>query len=242
MKEMLSNRILTGLPADDFARLVPGLEPVSLSAGETLSEPCEPPRFVYFPEGSVVSFHAVMADGKSAEVGMVGKEGFAGLPSLLGQHSPTHVLGVTTSGSALRMRAQSVEQEMARGEALRDSLIAYAGQYLAQVSQRAACNVLHRMEQRFAVWLLMLTDRLGGEALDITQERISQHLGVRRAGVSVVAGELQNRGILAYARGSLRVIDRAALEAVACECYPSLCGVGRQPTRTSGLRASGMST
>lgn len=230
MKEMLSNKVLNTLPDAEFARLLPGLEPVSLSAAERLAEMGEAARFVYFPESSVISCHADMQDGKSAEVGMIGKEGVAGLSALLGARPAAQSLKVTVGGSALRMRRPEFERELRQGEALRQSLLTYAGEYLTQVSQRAACATLHRMEQRLAVWLLMLSDRLGGEPIEMTHERIAYHLGVRRAGVTEIAGEMQRAGMIHYTRGSLRVTDREALESVACECYGALSREGRQHT------------
>ncbi len=230
MKEMLTNRILTGLPYVEFVCLMPHLEPVSLSAGERLADAGEIARFIYFPENSIVSCHADMQDGKSAEVGMIGKEGVAGLSSLLNACPPAHSLNVTVAGSALRIKKTNFEHELQRGEGLRQSLFAYAGEYLTQVSQRSACAVLHRIEQRFAVWLLLLTDRLDTDTVHITQERIAQHLGVRRAGITVGAGELQALGAISYTRGSLSVINRQALEHIACECYGALAVSSQQAT------------
>jgi CRP-like cAMP-binding protein len=230
MKEMLTNKILTGLPDAEYMRLMPFLEPVSLPAGERLAESGEIARFVYFPEDAIISCHADMQDGKSAEVGMVGLEGLAGLTSLLSPRPSAHSLNVTIAGSALRMKKTEFERELQRGEGLRQSLFAYAVEYLTQVSQRSACAILHRMEQRFAVWLLMLIDRLKTDTVELTQERIAQHLGVRRAGVSVVASEMQALGAISYTRGSLRVIDRRALEIIACECYGALTGAHQQTT------------
>ena len=125
------------------------------------------------------------------------------------------------------MSRQELEQEVRRAEALRRSLLGYAGEYLTQVAQRSACGVLHLTRQRFAVWLLMLTDRLGADVIEITQERIAEHLGVRRAGVTVIVAELQDSGIVNSSRGLLRVTDRPALESVACECYAAMSTRGR---------------
>ena len=230
MKEMLTNKILTRLPDTEFVRLTPLLEPVSLSAGERLAEAGETTRFIYFPENSIISCHADMQDGKSTEVGMIGREGIAGLVSLLGARPASQSLKVAVGGSALKMRRQEFELALERSEALRRALMAYAGEYLAQVSQRSACSTLHRTEQRLAVWLLMLADRLGAEAIEITHERIANHLGVRRAGITEAAGELQRRGFISYTRGCLRVVDRAGLESVACECYAALSRAGSQPS------------
>lgn len=222
MQEMLRNRILNQLPEADFARMLPLLEPVSLLPCERLADTGETARFVYFPENSIISCQADMRDGKSAEVGMVGKDGVAGLPALFGSRPAVHSLTVAIAGSALRLRKEVLDRELRRGDGLRQTLAPYVGDYMTQVAQRAACAILHRMEQRFAVWLLMVTDRLDSEVVEITQERMADHLGVRRAGITVVAHELQIIGAIAYTRGNLRVVDRPLLEKVACECYSAL--------------------
>jgi CRP-like cAMP-binding protein len=222
MKELLSNRILNQLPDAEIERLLPMLEPVSLAAGERLAEIGETARFVYFPENSIISSQADMQDGKSAEVGMVGKDGVAGLQALFGSRPAVHSLTVAIAGNALRLRKEVLDRELSRGQALQQTLAPYVCDYVTQVAQRAACAILHRMEQRFAVWLLMVTDRLDSEVVEITQERIAQHLGVRRAGVTVVAHELQLLGAISYTRGNMRIVDRPLLEKVACECYSAL--------------------
>ena len=224
MNEMLSNRILNRLPAADFTQLVPLLEPISLTPGERLAEQGESSPFVYFPENAIISCHADMQDGKSAEVGMVGKDGVAGLPALFGSRAAVHSLTVAISGSALRMRKEMLEQKLknGKGNGLQQILDPYVNNYVTQVAQRAACAILHRMEQRFAVWLLMILDRLDTDLVEITQERIAQHLGVRRAGVTVIAREMQYIGAISYTRGHLRVINRELLQRVACECYAAL--------------------
>ncbi|HKR58869.1 MAG TPA: Crp/Fnr family transcriptional regulator [Pyrinomonadaceae bacterium] len=219
---MLSNRILNGLPDAEFQRLAPLLEPVSLIAGDRLSETGENSAFVYFPENSIISCQADMQDGKSAEVGMVGKDGVAGLPALFGSRPAVHSLTVAIAGSTLRLRKETLKREIEHGNGLQRSLIPYVSDYVNQVAQRAACAILHRMEQRFAVWLLMITDRLDAAVVETTQERIAQHLGVRRAGITVVARELQFIGAISYSRGHLRIVNRELLEKVACECYGAL--------------------
>ena len=222
MQEMLSNKILSRLTDLEFARLLPSLEPATLIAGECLAETAEQARFVYFPENSIISCHADMQDGKSAEIGMVGKDGVAGLPAPFSSRPAVHSLTVAIAGSALRLRREALERELDRGNGLHRMLVPYVSEYVTQVGQRAACAILHRMEQRFAVWLLMINDRLETDAVEITQERIAEHLGVRRAGVTVVARELQFIGAISYTRGHLRLVDRKLLEKVACECYGTL--------------------
>ena len=228
MNELLSNKILAALPGEDFERIVAHLEPVSLSAGQTLFAQGEPAHHLYFPEGCVLSSQCGMQDGKSVEVGMIGREGVAGLNALFGPARGRQEVSVTVAGSALRARSEEMRREMERGAALRRLFERFAGEYASHVSQRAACNALHAIEKRLAVWLLLLTDRLGADSVELTQERISQHLGVRRAGVTVIAGEWQDRGVIVNARGSVRVVDRAALEAIACECYWAMSGATQQ--------------
>lgn len=229
MKEMLTNKLLSGLRDEDFARLMPLLQPVSLSAGERLSEAGEAARFIYFPENCVISCQANMQDGKAAEVGMIGFEGVADITALRRSRPAVHSLNVSIGGSALRVTKDDFEREILTSEGLHQSLLGYAADYVTQVSQRSACAVFHLMEQRFAVWLLLLTDRIEEGVIQITQERIADHLGVRRAGVTVVAAQMQEAGAISYKRGSLRINNRKILEEMACECYGTLA-VGHQQT------------
>jgi len=229
MKEMVTNKILTGLRDAEFTHLMPLLQPVSLSAGEWLSEAGETMRFIYFPESAVLSCRAEMQDGKSAEVGMIGFEGMAGITAVMGSLPAAHSLNVSVGGSALRVSTEDLKRELLRGDAIQQSLLAYAGEYITQISQRSACAVFHTTEQRLAVWLLILADRVKDEVIQITQERIAEHLGVRRAGVTVAAGAMQDMGAISYRRGNLRVNDRQMLETIACECYGTLA-VRRQQT------------
>jgi CRP-like cAMP-binding protein len=155
MKEMLTNKILTGLRDMEFDRLMPLLHPVSLSTGERLSEAGEAAPFVYFPESCVISCLANMQDGKSAEVGMIGLEGVADITGLVKPRPAVHSLNVSIGGSALRVRTDDLEREMLRSEGLQQSLLGYAAEYVTQLYQRSACAIFHMVEQRFAVWLLL---------------------------------------------------------------------------------------
>lgn len=229
MKEMLTNKILTGLRDAEFTHLMPLLQPVSLSAGERLAEAGETMRSIYFPESSVLSCRAEMQDGKSVEVGMIGFEGMAVITAVGGSLPAVHSLNVSVGGSALRVSTEDFKREILRGDCVQQSLLAYAGEYIRQLSQRSACAVFHTTEQRFAVWLLLLIDRVKDGVIQITQERIAEHLGVRRAGVTVAAGTMQDAGAISYRRGNLRVADRQRLETIACECYGTLA-VGRKQT------------
>jgi len=219
---MLTNKILTGLREADFARLMPLLQPVSFSAGERLSAAGETVRFIYFPESCILSCQADMQDGKSAEVGMIGFEGMTGITALLGPSPAAHSLNVSIGGSALRVSTDDFKREILRDGGMQQALLTYAGEYITQISQRHACAIFHVVEQRLAVWLLLLVDRMEDDVIQITQERIAEHLGVRRAGVTVVAAAMQAAGAISYRRGKLRVNDREMLEALACECYGTL--------------------
>ena len=222
MKEMLTNRLLSRLHDAEFARLMPFLEPVALSAGECLSEAGEAARFIYFPESCVISCQANMEDGKSAEVGMIGFEGVADITALVRSRPAVHSLKVSVGGSALRVRKDDFAREILRSEGLQQSLLGYTAEYVTQLSQRSVCAIFHLVEQRFAVWLLLLADRTKETVIQITQERIADHLGVPRAGVTVVAAQMQAAGAISYRRGTLRIDNRKRLEAMACECYGTL--------------------
>ena len=227
MKEMLTNKVLRGLRDTEFTHLMPLLQPVSLSAGERLSQTGETMRFIYFPESSVLSCGAEMEDGKSVEVGMIGFEGMAGITAVVSSLPAVHSLNVSVGGSALRVSTDDFKREILRGDGVQQSLLAYAGEYITQISQRSACAVFHTTEQRFAVWLLLILDRTKDDVIKITQERIAEHLGVRRAGVTVVAAAMKDAGAITYKRGKLRVNDRQMIEAIVCECYGTIA-VGRQ--------------
>jgi CRP-like cAMP-binding protein len=229
MKEMLTNKVITGLREAEFSRLMPLLQPVSLSAGERLSDVGETERFIYFPESCVISCQANMQDGRSVEVGMIGFEGMAGIAALIGTGRATHSLDVSVAGSALRVGTDDFRQEVRRGDSVLTSLLTYTGEYITQISQRSACAVFHAVEQRLAVWLLLLNDRVKENVIHITQEQMAEHLGVRRAGVTVVAGAMQEAGAITYRRGSLHVKNPQMLAAMACECYATLA-VGRRQT------------
>jgi CRP-like cAMP-binding protein len=166
-----------------------------------------------------------MANGSAIEVGTIGNEGVTGISVLLGAHASTNETFVQIPGTAHRVAADELVREIDARPALRHLLNLYAEAYLTQVAQTAACNRLHDIESRCARWLLMTHDRVGqAEQFPLKQEFLAIMLGVRRAGVSVAASALQDAGLIHYTRGSIRVLDRAGLEAVACECY----GIVRQ--------------
>lgn len=218
LKRLLANQLLNALPGEDFERLLPALETVTLTPRDGLQDAAEA-RYVYFPEDVVVSHLVVFEDGTTVETALTGREGVVGLGAVFCHSAPTHWPRVTLPGVALRMRAEHFRQEFAAGESFRHLLLEHAGRLFAQIAQRAACINRHRLENRLATWLLMLHDRVGTDELLLTQEFIAQRIGARRAGISEVSGTLQEHNLIGHSRGVVRILDRPGLEAAACECY-----------------------
>lgn len=219
LKGLLANKILTSLPGEDFARLLPHLEPVSLLSGRDLCKPGESIRFIYFPENAVISHLYVLSDGDMVEAAMIGREGVVGLSAIFSPYPPSHWTQVAVAGNALRIKAEVLKQEFARGGALQRLLLGCAGARIEQISQRVVCNSRHKVGERLCGWLMMIHDRVGDDQLPLTHEQIARHLGARRAGVTSVTIALRNKQIINYSRGHIRILDRQGLEAAACECY-----------------------
>ncbi|WP_043344372.1 Crp/Fnr family transcriptional regulator [Belnapia moabensis] len=213
------NRLLAALPSGVLAELWPQLQSVELPFRHVLQAPGKPIEAVYFPETGWASMLAYMEDGDAAEVGLIGREGFIGLPVLLGADHDDIEAMVQGPGTALRMDARAFRQELQRLPALHDLLLRYALVHHGQVARTAACNGRHHTDQRLARWLLMGHDRAEGDEYPMTHEFLSMMLGVRRAGVTVSAGALQKAGHIQYGRGRITITDRPGLESVACECY-----------------------
>lgn len=213
------NRILAALPADEYRRLAPRLESVSLQLREVLFRPDDAIRRVHFPTTSIVSLLTELEDGAGMEVGLVGREGFVGVSVILGGRE-TKVATVQAVGEALRIEARVIHDEFKRGGKLQSLLLRYTHALMTQISQSVVCNVRHGIDERLARWLLMYHDRLGRDQFELTHEFMSHMLGVRRAGVSTAAGSLQKKRLIDYRRGQVKITDRQALEDFACECYP----------------------
>lgn len=219
---LLTNKLLTALPGEDFTRLLPHLEPVSLSGSEDLYGFGEAIQDVYFPEGAVISHLHILADGSTTEAAMIGREGMTGLSSVFAAPAPAHWTQVVIPGTALRVRAEVIREEFARGGAMQRLLLTYASDQIEQLSQRAICNSRHTIEERLCSWLLMVQDRVGDDRLPLTQEQIARHLGTRRSGITEAAILLRDGQIINYSRGQIYITDRPALETAACECYRTL--------------------
>jgi CRP-like cAMP-binding protein len=216
---MPTNRLLAALPSRDYARLLPDLEVVPLPLRAVLQEADEPMPYVYFPSAGVVSL-LITPNGRGVgvEVGMVGREGVAGLPVFLGADSTAARWVVQAPGEALRMAADAF-QGHANRRPLRDLLLLYTNAFLAQVSQSVACNALHPVEERLCRWLLMVHARVGLDQFPLTHAFLAAMLGVRRASVTEAARGLQDAGLIRYGRGRLEVLDRSGLESAACNCH-----------------------
>ncbi|WP_431271462.1 Crp/Fnr family transcriptional regulator [Dankookia sp. P2] len=209
-----------GTPPADLEWLRPRLERVELGARKVLHAPEEPLDAVHFPESGWISMLATLENGDAAEVGLVGCEGLVGLPLLLGADRSPFEAMVQSEGTGLRLPADAFQEALEHSPALRTLLLRYALAFTAQVSQTAACNGRHHIEQRLARWMLMAHDRSVGDSFPMTHEFLSLMLGVRRAGVTVAAGALQRAGLIRYERGRMTITDRDGLEAGACDCYP----------------------
>jgi CRP-like cAMP-binding protein len=213
------NKLLSALPRKEYERLVPHLEFVSLPFKRVLYEPNQLIDYVYFPNSGVISMMTITEDGETVEAATTGNEGMVGLPILLGvERVPLQVIA-QIAGDALRMRSEIFKREVTPDCLLHQLLLRYTQAIISQLSQTVACNRLHSVEERCCRWLLLCHDRVGSREFFLTQELLSQMLGVRRASVSVVAAVLQKAGLIRYTRGKIRILDRQGLEAAACECY-----------------------
>jgi CRP-like cAMP-binding protein len=213
------NIILAQLPEDEYASLARFLTPVDLPLGMLLSEPNLPIEYVYFLNSGLISTDALTEQGESVEVGVIGREGFSGLPALLDQPQMSHSVIMQGVGEGLRIRSSTVRDEFLKGGMLQRMVHAFAYLQLVQVSQSVLCNRLHEVNARLARWLLTSADRMESESLNLTQEFLAQMLGVQRSTVTVAAGDLQRAGMIGYSRGKINILDRPELTKVACECY-----------------------
>jgi CRP-like cAMP-binding protein len=215
----IRNEILLSLPPKECAALLAELEFVEMRSYDLLNEMGEPIEYCYFMNSGMTSILTIMGDGKGVEVGLTGKEGFIGLPLVVGLKTSATRAIVQITGSAFRLSAARTLQALNKCPQLSRRLNRYSQELGMQATQVAACNRLHDVEERLARWLLMSQDRVGVDIVPLTQEFLSHMLGTRRASVTVAAGILQKAGLIKYGRGSVTIVNRDKLEDAACECY-----------------------
>lgn len=213
------NELLAALPEPEWLRWQSLLEAVDMPLSQVLYESGRTLSHVYFPTTAIVSLLYVMENGASAEIAVVGHEGIVGISLFMGGESTPSRAVVQSAGMGYRMRASAIKEEFNRSGPVMHLMLRYTQALITQMAQTAACNRHHSLDQQLCRWLLLSLDRLSGNDLVMTQELIANMLGVRREGVTEGALKLQKLGLISYARGHIKVLDRKGLEARSCECY-----------------------
>jgi CRP-like cAMP-binding protein len=213
------NHLLSALLDAEFDRISPHLQPMPLLLGDVLCESGAVLDYVYFPTTAIISIHYLLENGGSSEIAGVGNEGVFGVALFMGGSTTPSRAVIQTGGFGYRLPARVLMEEFNRAGPVMRLLLRYTQALLTHMSQTAVCNRHHTVEQQLCRWLLLTLDRLEGNELTMTQELISNMLGVRREGVTEAAGRLQGHGYISYRRGHITVLDRAGLERHVCECY-----------------------
>lgn len=213
------NQILSALPRAQYPLLFSSLQSVSLERGKILFDLADPISSVFFITSGMVSLLATTEDGSTTQVGMVGDEGLLGLPAILRSGKAPYQVIVQIPGRALRVRAEVVVDAFRQDGPLQDILLRYTHSLISHISQSAACNRFHTVEQRLCRWLLVSLDRVKSDHLLLTQEALSHMLGATRTNVTTAAGTLKRAGLIQYRHGDIQVRNRNGLEQLSCECY-----------------------
>jgi CRP-like cAMP-binding protein len=230
------NRILAALPPKELACLRPRLQPIDLAVRQLLSKADTPIDYGYFPQKGLISLVRPMRDGSMVEVGLVGREGFVGLAVVLGGRMHTVEKMVQVQGSALRISARALREELGNCPTLLAELLRYTQALLVQISQTAACNGRHTIQERLARWLLMARDRNDDDVVPLSHEFLSMMLGARRSGITMALGALRQAGLIGSSHNKIVIIDGPGLEAAACECYGAVRQETGRPLRRHGRR------
>jgi len=209
---MSSNRILAGLARQDFALIKPHLEPVDLPVRKVLETRRKRIDYVYFVESGFASVVANGSDKPSIEVGIIGREGMTGLAIVLGGDRAQHATYIQVAGKGQRMSAARLREVDEQSPAFHRAMLRYVRAFLAQTTTTALANGRSKIEERLARWLLMADDRLGGDEIHLTHEFLGLMLGTHRPGVTLALQALERTGFIATRRGSIRILDRKALE------------------------------
>jgi CRP-like cAMP-binding protein len=213
------NKLLLAIPDEEFRRIRSRLQFVELPHHFVLHQPHETVRFAHFPNAGLISLVVELKDGRTVEAGLLGNEGASGMPAVLGlSRSPLREI-VQIAGDGFRVRVNALRELLPSTPILQATLNRYAAGLAMQVAQTAACNRLHKIEERLSRWLLIAQDRVDSGIVPITHDFLATMLGTDRPSVTVAAGMLQREGIIEYTRGSVRILNRKKLESFACECY-----------------------
>jgi len=217
--EIKLNRLLGALPDTVLKQWLPQLELINLPLGHVLYESGKIEQSVYFPTSAIVSLLYVMKNGDSAEIAVVGNEGIVGISLFMGGNSTPSRAVVQSAGKGFRLKAQAMKDEFDQSGPVARLLLRYTQALITQMAQTAVCNRHHSLDEQLCRWLLLSLDRLPGNELVMTQELIANMLGVRREGVTEAALKVQKAGLISYARGRIKVLDRERLERRSSECY-----------------------
>jgi CRP-like cAMP-binding protein len=228
------NQLLAALPIDELARIAPQLSYTPLRAREVLHKREAPLKQVFFPGRTLCSLVLTMEDGATAEIAVVGSEGIVGIEAALGVRvaASDATVQVAGDGGAFAMTVDAFREAMETSRLFESQVRKYAEMFVRVVMQSVACNARHAVDERCCRWLLQAHDRLATDDLALTHDLLSTMLGVRRPTVTLVINDLANAGILSTSRGTVRIVDRAALEARACKCYravPNIFGADSVP-------------
>jgi CRP-like cAMP-binding protein len=221
-KSQMANRVLASIPPTEYKRLHAHLEPVELKFREVLFEPGKAIKHVYFPVDCLISLLTAVDKRRTLEVGMVGNEGMAGMPFILGMGVSGVRAIVQGGGTALRIASGPFRVEFDRNRPLQEALYRYTYALMAQISQTAACNRFHEAEPRLCRWLLMTRDRVGADEFSLTHEFLAHMLGLRRGGVTEAASALKRRKVIGYTRGKIQILDVGGLKKSSCSCYQTV--------------------
>jgi CRP-like cAMP-binding protein len=213
------NHIFEAMPTNEWERLLPFIETIELPLGKVLYEPGTKMSHVIFPSSAIVSLLYALENGSSAEIAVVGNEGFVGISIFMGGESTSSRAVVQSAGVGYKIKSSMLMDEFNRGGPIMHLLLRYTQALITQMSQTAVCNRHHSLDQQLCRWLLLSADRLTGNELIMTQELIANMLGVRREGVTEAALKIQKAGLIQYARGHITILDRHGLERRTCECY-----------------------
>lgn len=218
-QSQVGNQLLAALPVEEYKRILPHLEHIHFAPNQVVFESGGEMEHIYFLTSSTVYLLYVMESGATAEIGITGSEGVVGHSLFMGDNATPYRAVVQTAGGALRLKANLLRDEFARGGEFQRLLLRYTQALIIQISQTAICNRLHTVEQQLCCLLLRSYDRVKSDELLMTQELIANMLGVCREGVTYAARQLRKQGFIEYVRGHIKILDRQGLEATVCECY-----------------------